>query len=172
MVVVDPPFITEEVWMLYARAVDLLMLNPDKKPAEAAPAVSAEAATSAAPVPAAAEGPSATAAAAASTAAATRLCGTEGKQGVLQRAAQEAAALPGAAGGEGGDGGEAKVYVAPSRGKVLVSSVAENGALFRRLFGAHGLKFRPSIPHLVYQYDLFANYETTKLNELNKEVDW
>lgn len=30
--------------------------------------------------------------------------------------------------------------------------------------------FKPSIPHLVYQYDFYANYETTALAAKNPEI--
>lgn len=31
-------------------------------------------------------------------------------------------------------------------------------------------KFKPSIPHLVYQYALFINYASTRLSESNPEM--
>jgi hypothetical protein len=34
-------------------------------------------------------------------------------------------------------------------------------------------KYKPSIPHLVYQYCLFSNYEHPELSQVNEEVgDW
>ena len=55
-------------------------------------------------------------------------------------------------------------------GKVLGSTIPENGALLERLLGCRAAAFRPSIPHLVYQYNFFVNYEPTALNERNPEI--
>jgi hypothetical protein len=30
--------------------------------------------------------------------------------------------------------------------------------------------FQPSIPHLVYQYNIFANYDDEELNKKNPEI--
>jgi hypothetical protein len=38
------------------------------------------------------------------------------------------------------------------------------------LLGVEKKKFKPSIPNLVYQYCLFANYEDEHLNALNEEI--
>ncbi len=40
------------------------------------------------------------------------------------------------------------------------------------LFGARPAVFRPSIPHLVYQYDLYINYvaASAALNTPNPEI--
>ena len=33
--------------------------------------------------------------------------------------------------------------------------------------------FQPSIPHLVYQYNIFANYDDEELNKKNPEIpEW
>ncbi len=43
-------------------------------------------------------------------------------------------------------------------GKVLASTVAENAPLMAELFGARPCAFKPSIPHLVYQYNLYSSW--------------
>ncbi|DAZ98730.1 TPA: hypothetical protein N0F65_006762 [Lagenidium giganteum] len=65
----------------------------------------------------------------------------------------------------------AKLLLRPGTGKVLLSTIQENADMMHELMGCAVQKFKPSIPHLVYQYALFANYETSKLRDLNPEVD-
>jgi EEF1A lysine methyltransferase 1 len=55
-------------------------------------------------------------------------------------------------------------------GKCLLSTIPDNAELLEKLMGAKPQKFQPSIPHLIYQYDFFCNYETTTLNQLNPEI--
>uniref|UniRef100_A0A7S0RNF7 Protein-lysine N-methyltransferase n=1 Tax=Chlamydomonas leiostraca TaxID=1034604 RepID=A0A7S0RNF7_9CHLO len=65
----------------------------------------------------------------------------------------------------------AKMLLAPG-GKVLASTVAENAPLMESLLGAKPCAFKPSIPHLVYQYNFFTSYEPTPegLGAKNPEV--
>jgi hypothetical protein len=57
-------------------------------------------------------------------------------------------------------------------GKVFATTLAENAGLMHELFNASPLAFRPCIPHLVYQYLCFANYESSTLaHRRNPEVD-
>jgi hypothetical protein len=58
----------------------------------------------------------------------------------------------------------------PSTGKVLASTVAENAPLMQQLFSATPCAFQPSIPHLVYQYNLYANYPSSALAVVNAEI--
>ncbi len=46
----------------------------------------------------------------------------------------------------------------------------ENQVLIERLLQCKIRRFRPSIPHLVYQYGLYSNYESETLNQVNPEV--
>ena len=55
-------------------------------------------------------------------------------------------------------------------GKVICTTVAENEPLLVELFGAKSTKFQPSIPNLVYQYNLFTNYPSEVFAELNPEI--
>jgi predicted methyltransferase len=43
--------------------------------------------------------------------------------------------------------------------KILLSSIDENEQLLKKLLNVSKKKYRPSIPHLVYQYSFYANYE-------------
>ena len=57
-------------------------------------------------------------------------------------------------------------------GKILVTSIAENEKFLNELFGTSPVPFKPSKPHLVYQYKLYTNFTpvTAALNELNPEI--
>ena len=54
--------------------------------------------------------------------------------------------------------------------KILVSSIAENDGQLKRLLNLDIKNFKPSIPHLVYQYNFFANYDDEELNQKNPEI--
>jgi hypothetical protein len=40
----------------------------------------------------------------------------------------------------------------------------------QQLFSATPCTFQPSIPHLVYQYNLYANYPSSALAVVNAEI--
>jgi EEF1A lysine methyltransferase 1 len=64
----------------------------------------------------------------------------------------------------------ARALLKPS-GRVICTTVAENASLIEELFpGAKRTDFQPSIPHLVYQYDLFCNWESVAFKKLNPEL--
>jgi hypothetical protein len=56
-------------------------------------------------------------------------------------------------------------------GRILITSTAENLELIRSLFSSsiHSVPFRPAIPSLVYQYDLFINYPLDSQSHLAHE---
>ena len=54
--------------------------------------------------------------------------------------------------------------------KILLTTVDENEKMIFELLGCKRRKFRPSIPHLVYQYSLYSNYESEALSKLNPEI--
>jgi hypothetical protein len=55
--------------------------------------------------------------------------------------------------------------------RVVCTTVAENAALMAELFpGARRTRFQPSIPHLVYQYDLYCNWDAKAFSTPNPEV--
>ncbi|GFR41785.1 hypothetical protein Agub_g2547 [Astrephomene gubernaculifera] len=62
-------------------------------------------------------------------------------------------------------------------GKVIATTVAENAELLAELLpaGEGGSRvqpapFRPSIPHLIYQYNLFTNFHPAVLCQTNPEI--
>ena len=55
-------------------------------------------------------------------------------------------------------------------GKVVLTTVRENADLLNELFGVTPTAFQPSIPHLVYQYDLYTNYNSSTFSKLNPEI--
>ena len=55
----------------------------------------------------------------------------------------------------------ARVLLAPEGpGRVLATTIAENAPLMLELFGAKPQRWQPSIPHLVYQYECYANFNS------------
>ena len=61
-------------------------------------------------------------------------------------------------------------YLANEKCKFLVSSIAENAENLKKFLGVDMKEFKPSIPHLVYQYNFFANYDDEELNKKNPEI--
>ena len=64
----------------------------------------------------------------------------------------------------------AKLLLIPEGGLVLASTIDENEGFMQELLGCQRKAFRPSIPNLVYQYSLYANYESEGLNNANPEI--
>jgi hypothetical protein len=54
--------------------------------------------------------------------------------------------------------------------RVIATTTRENAPMMCELLGVKPQKFRPSVPHLVYQYDLYANYESEDLSQANPEI--
>ena len=63
----------------------------------------------------------------------------------------------------------AKALLKPG-GKVLASTIQENAPFMKELLGVTPQVFMPSIPTLVYQYHLYASYESKFLAEKNPEI--
>lgn len=56
-------------------------------------------------------------------------------------------------------------------GKVIGTTVAENESMLGEILpGMTATKFKPSIPNLIYQYNLFTNYSPSVLCEANPEI--
>jgi hypothetical protein len=55
-------------------------------------------------------------------------------------------------------------------GKVIASTVAENESLLSELLATKPCNFKPSIPHLIYQYNFFTNYMPIALADRNPEI--
>lgn len=55
-------------------------------------------------------------------------------------------------------------------GKILLSSISENEKMLEELLGVKPKLFKPCIPHLVYQYNFFSNYESEEINKINEEI--
>eukprot|EP01082_Thalassiosira_pseudonana_P003181 g2743.t1 g2743 contig12:714625-715487(+) len=53
---------------------------------------------------------------------------------------------------------------------VITTTVDENAQLMSTLFDCKSVLFRPSIPHLVYQYSVFTNYASSVLGTKNLEI--
>ena len=109
IIVIDPPFITHEVWQKYAVTARLLAVAAD--------------------------------------------CANTGRQGKG----------PGPGPGQGTDSPKAPA-------KVLGTTVIENGPLLLEILGLSPTAFQPSIPNLVYQYNLFTSYESSVFAVKNPEI--
>ena len=65
---------------------------------------------------------------------------------------------------------EAALFLVKEGGKILASTIDENEAMMKELLNTDRKKFRPSIPNLVYQYSMYANYESEGLDKINPEI--
>ena len=54
--------------------------------------------------------------------------------------------------------------------KILTCSIAENKEILSQLLNLEMKNYQPSIPHLVYQYNFFANYDDELLDQINTEI--
>ena len=64
----------------------------------------------------------------------------------------------------------ARILLKPEGGLVLGSTIDENEGFMRELLDCQRKQFRPSIPNLVYQYSLYANFDSEGLNGPNPEI--
>lgn len=55
----------------------------------------------------------------------------------------------------------------PLTRNIILTTIAENQALLSELLRVVPVTFRPSIPNLVYQYEIFTNFDCEILNERN-----
>mmetsp|Transcript_28750 Transcript_28750/g.52392 ORF Transcript_28750/g.52392 Transcript_28750/m.52392 type:complete len:183 (+) Transcript_28750:142-690(+) len=63
-----------------------------------------------------------------------------------------------------------KLLLPEEGGKIILSTIAENAGMLEELMGVRMQEFQPSIPHLVYQYNMFCNYESERLAKRNPEI--
>ena len=66
---------------------------------------------------------------------------------------------------------EAAKLLLKEDGQVLLSTIDENEEMLKELLNADRKAFRPSIPNLVYQYSLYATYDSEGLNTPNPEIN-
>ena len=132
MVVIDPPFITKEVWECYAKTAKfLLKCDP--------------------------------------------LGQCDGCNGGATGAGAGAGGLKTTASASTSTSTSASAS-ASARGIVLGTTVPENAQLMKELFDAEPTVFQPSIPNLVYQYNVYVNCHEdhhctcTVLNKANPEI--
>jgi EEF1A lysine methyltransferase 1 len=58
----------------------------------------------------------------------------------------------------------------PDGKRVIGTTIAENTDLLAAELGLRRAVFRPSIPHLVYQYEVFVNFDPVHLAVPNPEI--
>jgi hypothetical protein len=67
-------------------------------------------------------------------------------------------------------GETARLLLSPG-GHALCTTVAENVGLLQELFpNLRRMAFQPSIPHLVYQYDLYCTWDSAVFGKKNPEI--
>lgn len=181
-VVIDPPFVTDEVWEQYAVAARLLLVRDSytdgtEEPTDADAVVAEKAAA------AAAAGPADTRSAVeramddpnfnpfATSSKTTISSPVRSKKVQVDDAKDEIAddacteRMPVLT-------GDAVLRGRPMpKGKILLTTIVENDRLLSRILGVTPRRFRPSIPNLIYQYSLYTNYPTAAGDELNSEID-
>lgn len=54
--------------------------------------------------------------------------------------------------------------------KILLSSIAENKDMLKKLLNVNIKTYQPSIPNLIYQYNFYSNYEDEELDKINEEI--
>lgn len=54
--------------------------------------------------------------------------------------------------------------------KILTCSILENEDFLKKFLDLQLKTFKPLVPHLVYQYNFYANYDDEELNMINEEV--
>ena len=63
----------------------------------------------------------------------------------------------------------AKLLLKEGAAYVIATTVDENASLMRELFECFPTQFKPSIPHLVYQYSMYVNFPSRLLCIITKE---
>mmetsp|Transcript_5055 Transcript_5055/g.6868 ORF Transcript_5055/g.6868 Transcript_5055/m.6868 type:complete len:189 (-) Transcript_5055:103-669(-) len=63
----------------------------------------------------------------------------------------------------------ARLLLTPE-GKIICSTIQENAPMMKEVLDVNPTIFFPSIPHLVYQYCLYSNYESARLSAKNPEI--
>ncbi|CEG41902.1 n6-adeninemlase domain containing protein [Plasmopara halstedii] len=63
-----------------------------------------------------------------------------------------------------------KLLLRSKNSKVLLTTIEENATVIYNLLGCRLRTFKPSIPHLVYQYAIYTNYESPSLDIVNPEI--
>lgn len=55
-------------------------------------------------------------------------------------------------------------------GKVMLTTISENRDMMKELLDVEPQIFQPSIPCLVYQYNLFCNFQSHRFSQVNSEI--
>jgi EEF1A lysine methyltransferase 1 len=55
-------------------------------------------------------------------------------------------------------------------GKLVCTTILENASLLKDILGIEPTAFQPSIPNLVYQYNLYTNYPSDIYSQANPEI--
>lgn len=66
---------------------------------------------------------------------------------------------------------EATLLLLKDGGKIILSTIPENAQILKQMLNVEPQTFQPSVPHLVYQYKFFTNYNSTNFSSVNPEVE-
>jgi hypothetical protein len=198
-VVIDPPFITDEVWELYAKAAKVVLMQETGSQSQQSISIvqnsNAEQTNPAENVVKASE--NTTVSDQTSKTATTEadpnpfksqpkvnrsppkqsksLTTSEDKSSASATSTDNTRLLPGAKGnGPLSPSSHISTPKNMPKGKVLLSTIPEHEELLYQLFGASIRTFRPAIPTLIYQYVFYTNYDPTVtklLDVANAEID-
>jgi hypothetical protein len=61
-------------------------------------------------------------------------------------------------------------FVLRPGGKIILTTLAESKDMMAEILGVRPNVFKPSIPHLVYQYDLYSNFDSPRFAISNPEI--
>lgn len=65
---------------------------------------------------------------------------------------------------------EFATLIKKDKAKILTCSIFENSEMLKNLLNLNIQEYQPSIPHLVYQYNFYSNYEDEQLKLKNSEL--
>lgn len=174
-IVIDPPFITAEVWAEYAKAAKLLLVEgvqdveidavlADQYYSSMMRAYTAGVSSLKGEVVG-------TSFAGNIASMLSNVLGGGSSQPSAASAASASSLQPPSAPRPSPSGDESKRLVSVPRGKLLLSTIPEHEGYLYVLLGCAQPRFRPSIPNLIYQYSFYANYPAGPLMQLNPEID-
>jgi hypothetical protein len=167
-IVIDPPFITAEVWADYAKAAKMLLVEGNEDieldTALADSYYASQMRSHAAGVTSLKGEVSGTSFAGNIASMLSSALGTQSTS-AASTAPPPLPSPPRPAATEG------RSIVSVPKGKLLLSTIPEHEGYLYVLLGCYQPRFRPSIPNLIYQYSLYINYPSAPLQQLNPEID-
>lgn len=170
-IVIDPPFITAEVWAEYAKAANMLLIKGTEEieiDSKLADEYNAALCRSHAAGLASLNGEVSGTSFAGNIAS---MLSSVFNMGSSSSSSPTPSTLPTPIPPRPSPSDPSRSIVTVPRGKLLLSTIPEHLGYLYVLLGCYQPKFRPSIPNLIYQYSLYVNYPSSALMRLNPEID-